>query len=196
MTITMQDAKQAALDVLYGEYARITVLRQLAAGKRLVPGHGPLDSPLVVVGEAPGQEEDRQGRPFVGPSGELLQGLFRRAGLPWQMCYATNVLPWRPPGNRTPYPFEVQASWARVSAEVAIVDPLVVVAAGAVAWKCLTDNEQGSFPDARFHWSTLHGRRLLAIPHPSAVLRTPNGALPLRTQMEAATIEALAQARS
>jgi uracil-DNA glycosylase family 4 len=193
MTITMQDAKQAALDILYGEYAQISVLRQLAAGKRLVPGHGPLDSPLVVVGEAPGQDEDRQGRPFVGPSGQLLQDLFKRAGLPWGMCYVMNVLPWRPPGNRTPYPFEVQASWMRVSAEIAVIDPLVVVAAGATAWKGVTAGDHGSFPDARFHWSQLEGRRLLAIPHPSAILREAKP--DERARLIDATVAALREAR-
>jgi uracil-DNA glycosylase family 4 len=194
MTITMQDAKQAALAVLYGEYAKITVLRQLAEGRRLVPGHGPLDSPLVVVGEAPGQEEDRQGRPFVGPSGQLLQDLLMRAGLPWEMCYVMNVLPWRPPGNRAPYPFEVQASWLRVSAEIAVIDPLVVVAAGATAWKGVTAGDHGSFPDARFHWSALEGRRLLAIPHPSAILREAKPGE--RARLADATVEALRGARA
>lgn len=194
MTITATEAKRAALDVLYGEYAKINVLQQLAAGRRLVPGHGPLDAPLVVVGEAPGQEEDRRGRPFVGPSGEMIQDLFRRAGLPWDMCYVMNVLPWRPPGNRPPYPFEVQASWVRVSAEIAVIDPLVVVAAGVTAWKGVTAGDQGSFPDARFHWSELMGRRLLAIPHPSAILREKK--TEERVRLVDATVAALREARS
>jgi uracil-DNA glycosylase len=191
MNITVTEAKRAALDVLYEEYADTVVLQRLAEGRRLVPGHGPLDSPLVVVGEAPGQEEDQQGRPFVGASGQLLQSLFARAGLPWGMCYAMNVLPWRPPGNRAPYPYEVHASWFRVSAEIAVIDPLVVVAAGAVAWKGVTAGDHGSFTDARFRWSRLEGRRLLAIPHPSDILREPND----RARLEAATIDALSQAR-
>lgn len=194
MTVTMEDAKRSALDALYDEYAKITVLRQLAAGRRLVPGHGPLDSPLVVVGDAPGEEEERQGVPFVGRPGRLLQILFKRAGLPWQMCYGINVLPWRPPGNRAPYPFEVHASWMRVSAEIAVIDPLVVVAAGATAWKGVTAGERGSFPDARFHWSELEGRRVLAIPDPSDILREKDDRE--RARMENATVDALCQARS
>jgi uracil-DNA glycosylase family 4 len=193
MTITMQDAKRAAIDVLYGEYAKIAVLRQLAEGRRLVPGHGPLDSPLVVVGEAPGAEEDRQGRPFVGPSGQLLQDLFKRAGLPWGMCYVMNVLPWRPPGNRTPYPFEVQVSWMRVAGEIAVIDPVIIVAAGATAWKGVTAGDHGRFADARFHWREVNGRRLLAIPHPSAILR---GSGADRPRLEAAAVDALREAHS
>jgi uracil-DNA glycosylase len=197
MTILTEHARQAAaLGILYHQYAKTDVLRQVAQGKRLVPGHGPVNAPLVVVGEAPGAEEDRQARPFVGPSGQLLQDLFGRAGLPWGMCYAMNVLPWRPPGNRDPYPFEVQASEARVAAEIAVVDPVVVVAAGAVAWKCVTRGDHGRFADARFNWSELSGRRLLAIPHPSAILRTANGAVPLRAQLEDATVDALSRARA
>jgi uracil-DNA glycosylase family 4 len=193
MTITVTEARRAAIDALYADYAKTPVLRQLAAGRRLVPGHGPLDAPLVVVGEAPGQEEDRQGRPFAGPSGQLLRSMFGRAGLPWGMCYIMNVLPWRPPGNRTPYPFEVHASWMRVSAEIAVVDPVAVIAAGATAWKGVTALEHGSFADARFRWSELEGRRLLAVPHPSAVLREGNPAD--RARLEDAVVEALRRAR-
>ena len=193
MTITMEDARRAAIDALYEDYAKTIVLQQLAQGKRLVPGHGPLDSPLVVVGEAPGEQEDREGRPFVGPSGGLLKRLFTRARLPWEMCYVMNVLPWRPPGNRTPYPFEIHASWLRVSAEIAVIDPLVVIAAGSSAWKGVTALEMGKFADARFRWHSLESRRLLAIPHPSAILRAPDGE---RSRMEDATVDALRQARS
>jgi DNA polymerase len=194
MTITLEDAKQAALDALYEDYAKTPVLRQLAYGRRLVPGHGPLDAPLVVVGEAPGEEEARQGVPFVGPSGQMLQWLFTRAGLPWEMCYIMNTLPWRPPGNRAPYPYEVHASWLRVSAEIAVIDPVVVIAAGAVAWKGVTALELGKFADARFHWHDLEGRRLLAVPHPSAILRERDDQA--RFAMEAATVQALKEARS
>jgi uracil-DNA glycosylase len=192
MTITMEDARRAAVDALYEEYSATVVLQQLAHGKRMVKGSGPLDSPLVVVGEAPGEQEDLQGRPFVGISGQLLQELFRAAGLPWEMCYVMNVLPWRPPGNRTPYPFEIHASWLRVSGEIAVVDPLVVVAAGASAWKGVTALELGKFADARFHWHDLNGRRLLAVPHPSAILREDRA--DERARMRESTVAALREA--
>jgi len=151
-----------------------------------------LDAPVMVVGEAPGEKEDERGRPFVGPAGKLLQAQLAVAGIPWDYCYVTNVLPWRPPGNRTPYPFEIQASRARVAAEAALVDPVVVIAAGAVAWRALTDGSLGRFEDARFRWHELDGRRLLAVPHPSALLHIRSGAE--REVWEKATVDALSLA--
>src|SRR5437764_75712 len=140
-------SKQAEIARLYEEYAKTAVLQPVADGKRLVPGYGPLDAPMVVVGEAPGATEDQQGRPLTGPSGQLLQRLFAAAGLPWELCYVMNVLPWRPPGNRAPYPFEVIASYDRVAAEVAVIAPLIVVAAGATAWRAVTRGDHGRFSE-------------------------------------------------
>lgn len=186
--------RAAAMDELYGAYAAVPILAELAHGKKLVRGHGPLDSPFMVVGEAPGAEEERRGRPFVGPSGQLLQELFKGAGVPWAYCYVTNAVSWRPPGNRTPYPFEVQASHERIAAEVALIDPVVIVAAGAVAWRGLTRNDLGRFEDARFGWHDLGGRRLLALPHPSYLLRLGGLGDAERAKWEGAAVGALRQA--
>ena len=164
---------EEALAALYADYAANTpVLGELAEGRRLVPGHGPVNAPLVVLGEAPGAEEERQGRPFVGPSGRLLRRMLAEAGVPWGACYVMNVVPWRPPGNRTPYPFEVAASGKRVAAEIGIIGPEAVVAAGAVAWSALGGREACSARSAWFGWHDLDGGyRVLAVPHPSYILR-------------------------
>jgi DNA polymerase len=176
---------------LYARYAQEPVLQQVADGKRLVRGCGPLDSPLLVIGEAPGRQEEEDGRPFVGPSGQLLQKLFADAGLPWELCYVTNVLPWRPPGNRTPYIFEIIASYPRVADEIAVIQPLVVVAAGSTAWHGVTRNEQGKFGDRR--GSMIPGDEdtpydLIVISHPSAILRLHGRD---RQAMEEETVRAL-----
>lgn len=185
-----QAGREAAMAALYEDYARTPVLAKLAEGKRLVRGHGLLSAPVAVVGEAPGEEEDRRGRPFTGRSGAVLRDLFGRAGIPWEYCYVTNVLPWRPSSaNRTPYPFEVQASGARLAAEIALVDPVVVVAAGDVAWRGLTGGDLGRFADARFRWHELDGRRLVAVPHPAYLLHMRHNAE--RAEWERATVEAL-----
>jgi DNA polymerase len=183
--------KAAGLTSLYNEYATAILLQEVAHGRRLVRGCGPLDSPLVVVGEAPGAQEEERGRPFVGPSGQLLQKLFAQAGLPWDLCYVMNVLPWRPPGNRTPYPYEIIASYQRVRDEIALIDPRAVVTAGATAWHGVTQNSYG-------HFSEHHGHRLIAPPdrsyglvcvrHPAALLRAHGKD---REQMEAETMRAL-----
>jgi uracil-DNA glycosylase len=184
-----QDHVGEAMDSLYRRYADTPVLARLAQGRALVRGHGLVPAPLMVVGEAPGEQEERSGRPFVGPAGRLLQRLFADAGLPWEYCYVTNVLSWRPPANRTPYPYEVQVSESRLEFEVELVDPQVIVAAGDVAWRGLTRNEAGRFADARFTWHELHGRRLLAVPHPSYLLHIKDPAEYGR--WERATVEAL-----
>jgi uracil-DNA glycosylase len=169
--------KQAEIARLYEGYAKTAVLQPVAAGRRLVPGYGPLNAPMVVVGEAPGAAEDSQGRPFVGASGQRLQRLFREAygkeSRAWEACYVMNVLPWRPPGNRTPYAFEVIASCDRVAAEIAVIGPLIVVAAGATAWRAVTRGEHGRFSEARGKLLSLPGVPWGLIPvfHPSAILR-------------------------
>jgi uracil-DNA glycosylase family 4 len=181
--------KAEVLDRLYAAYAGQLVLQRVADGKRLVRGAGPLDAPLVVVGEAPGEAEDRHGEPFVGPSGQLLQHLFARAGLPWELCYRTNVLPWRPPGNRTPDNFEIVASYNRVEQEIAVIGPLVVVAAGSTAWQAVTRNKGGRFTDAVGNW--IEGRlpyRLLPVYHPAFILRSSGAE---RDRLEAVTVAVL-----
>lgn len=187
-----QAGREARMAALYEEYAAQRQLRRIAEGRRMVPGHGMPDAPVVVVGEAPGEKEDLAGRPFVGPAGKVLQSQLAVAGIPWDYCYVTNVLPWRPPANRTPYPFEVQASRRRLAAEVALIDPVVVVAAGAVAWSGLTGGDLGPFEDARFRWHELDGRRLVAVPHPSYLLHLRSSAE--REAWEKATAEALSLA--
>jgi uracil-DNA glycosylase len=191
MSTTEQLSRKAAMDSAYEQYAKIPLLAELADGRRLVRGCGPLDSPFTVVGEAPGAEEERSGKPFTGLSGSLLQELFARAGIPWRLCYVTNTVSWRPPGNRTPYPFQVQASAGRLWQEIGIVDPVVVVTAGGTAWRGVTRDRLGRFEEARWKWHDLERRRLLAIPHPAAILRRTGLD---RSQWERHTVEALEQA--
>jgi DNA polymerase len=184
-----QTDREESMEELYGQYAATGVLARLADGRRLVRGHGLLPAPVMVVGEAPGEQEERRGLPFVGPAGKLLQHLLGEAGVPWEYCYVTNVVSWRPPANRTPYPFEVQASQKRLEVEVELVEPVVIVAAGDVAWRGLTKGGAGRFADARFRWHELHGRRLLAVPHPSYLLHLDDRAE--RARWESTTVEAL-----
>lgn len=168
-------SKRALIDDLYAEYGAIPVLQELAAGRQMVKGAGPLDAPLAVVGEAPGEDEVKAGEPFTGPSGQLLQDWFKQAGIPWELCYRMNVVPWRPPGNRTPYPFEVFASWSRVAGEIEVVSPHVVIAVGATAWAGITRRSHGKFAEGRYKWLQAQDSGLtfdlLAIHHPGYVLR-------------------------
>jgi len=186
-------ARKVMLDVLYAGYARTPVLQELAAGRRLVMPAGPLNAPFAVIGEAPGEKEASRGEPFVGPSGALLIEMFSGAALPWRACYRTNVVPWRPDGNRTPYPFQVQASYGRLAREMEIVSPAVIIAAGAVAWDGITQGDFGRFAEARWTWWRVQGRRLLCIPHPAAILRCGSGKE--QDEMLGKTVRALREVR-
>jgi DNA polymerase len=184
--------KAAELDRIYAEYARTPVLQQLAAGRRLVRGAGPLDSPMAVIGEAPGEDEERSGEPFTGPCGKLLKKMFTVAGLPWDLCYRTNTVPWRPPGNRTPYPFEIANSAGRLHAEIGIVGAEVVVAVGAVAWDAFSPPGHGLgwFHEHRGQLLVFDDLpyRLLGIYHPGYILRMPGRQ---RGEVEDETVTAL-----
>jgi uracil-DNA glycosylase len=182
------------LEAAYAEYAATEPLQRLAQGKRMVFPAGPPDAPLLLVGEAPGADEERQGQPFVGRTGQLLQELFRKATLPWAMCYRTNVVAWRPDGNRTPYPYEILASRPRLLREIAIVRPAVVLAVGTTAWRGITDSEYGSFGDHRGRPCITklpelpEAITLLAVYHPGAIIRMTGGE---RRAAEGETVAAL-----
>jgi DNA polymerase len=102
-----------------------------------VPSSGPPRAPVMLVGEAPGEEEARQAKPFCGPSGAFLDEMLALAGIERRLCYAANVVPFRPPGNRTPFPSEIGACMPRLETEISFVSPVLIIALGATAWKAL-----------------------------------------------------------
>ena len=95
-----------------------------------VPGEGPLNAEVMFIGEAPGMNEDRQGRPFVGQAGQFLEELFNAAGLTRSQVYICNVLKCRPPGNRDPLPGEIEACRDYLDEQIEMVDPLIIVTLG------------------------------------------------------------------
>jgi len=103
----------------------------LAKGRtRVVPGEGPEDAKVMFIGEAPGQNEDRQGRPFVGAAGQFLEELIALAGLKRSQVYICNVIKCRPPGNRDPLPTEISACRPWLDQQIALVQPQVIVTLG------------------------------------------------------------------
>ncbi|MFL5819135.1 MAG: uracil-DNA glycosylase [Solirubrobacteraceae bacterium] len=134
-----------------------------------VPGEGSPDAELFLVGEAPGRQEDRQGRPFVGAAGMVLEALLASIGLARQEVFITNVLKSRPPGNRDPKPDEVFHSWPWLAAQLAAVDPRVVVPLGRWALHCLIPGQRIS----QAHGRTIEheGRLYFPLYHPAASLR-------------------------
>ncbi|AFK54511.1 uracil-DNA glycosylase [Tistrella mobilis] len=114
-----------------------------ATASNTVFADGNPEADLMLVGEAPGAEEDRRGLPFVGQSGRLLDRMLKAIGRDRSTVYITNVLPWRPPGNRTPTPAEIAACLPFALRHIALVRPKLVVAVGGVSAKALLDRPEG-----------------------------------------------------
>ena len=97
---------------------------------QLVMGHGNPEADIVFIGEAPGKNEDLQGKPFVGAAGKLLEQMLEQAGMVRDDVYITNIVKYRPPGNRDPKPEEKKAFWPYLVRELGTVNPVIVVTLG------------------------------------------------------------------
>lgn len=143
-----------------------------------VPGDGSPDSEIVFIGEGPGRYEDEQGRPFVGPAGQLLSKLLNEIGLTRENVYITNVVKCRPPGNRDPLPVEILEHAEFLKRELDLIKPKLIVLLGRHALSRF-------FPDELI--SKCHGKAkrkgeqvYFTIYHPAAALHNPNLAATLR----------------
>lgn len=139
-------------------------------------GEGPEGADIMFVGEAPGRDEDEAGRPFVGRSGQLLERMLAAIGMTREQVYITNVIPWRPPANRTPSPIETATCEVFVRREIALVRPKVLVALGGAAAKTLFSTDTGIMRQ-RGRWVSFDadGTTIdaMAMFHPAYLLRTP-----------------------
>ena len=127
--VTRQERLDAIADEIRDSPARAASSRASRA-RRSCPGEGNPDARIVLVGEAPGANEDRLGRPFVGAAGKFLDTLLAEAGLRARGVFITNVLKSRPPGNRDPRADEVAHSWPWLEAQLAVIEPELVVPLG------------------------------------------------------------------
>ena len=150
---------------------------RLAAGRtQVVVGVGNADADLMFVGEAPGFHEDKQGYPFVGQAGKLLDRLLGGIGLSRDLVYIANVIKCRPPGNRDPQPDEIEACERHLFRQLAIVEPKVVATLGNFATKLLSGKPHGiTRVHGRPQEATVGGRVVTLYPvyHPAAGLYTP-----------------------
>jgi uracil-DNA glycosylase family 4 len=144
---------------------------------RLVFADGNPQARVMFVGEAPGREEDIEGLPFVGRSGKLLDRMMAAIGLDRSKAYITNVIPWRPPGNRTPTPQETQICLPFIQRHIELVDPDVLVTLGNPATQSLLQTRDGIMR-TRGRWVDYDtGKRkirALATFHPAYLLRSPS----------------------
>ncbi|MBS7791854.1 uracil-DNA glycosylase [Roseococcus sp. SDR] len=170
--------KASTLDELRDAMAGFTGSPLRETATNLVFGDGIPGAPVMVIGEAPGAEEDRQGKPFVGASGQLLDRMFASIGLNRaESLYITNILPFRPPGNRTPTDAEISLFLPFVLRHVALARPRLLVLAGGVAAKGILQSREG-ITRLRGRWhqvSILGDKVLMAMPtlHPAYLLRNP-----------------------
>jgi len=158
----------ASLKVLDDEVRACTRCDLHLTANRGVPGEGPPDAEVMLVGEGPGFREDQQGRPFVGPAGKLLEDLLARAGLKREEVYITNVVKHRPPNNRDPLPDELGACRIYLDCQLKIIDPRLIVTLGRFSLGTF-------FPGSMI--SKVHGelrekdgRHFFAMYHPAAAL--------------------------
>ncbi|RWM18844.1 uracil-DNA glycosylase [Mesorhizobium sp.] len=145
--------------------------------KNLVFADGNPNAELMLVGEAPGRDEDLEGLPFVGRSGRLLDRMLAAIGLDRTSAYIANVIPWRPPGNRTPTPHETEICRPFIERQIELVNPKVLVNLGGPSAKTLLNTTEGILR-LRGNWrvhTTASGVAIPAMPtlHPAYLLRTP-----------------------
>ena len=147
-----------------------------ATASQLVFADGNPEARVMLVGEAPGRDEDIEGLPFVGRSGKLLDRMLAAIGLDRTSVYIANIVPWRPPGNRTPTPQESQICLPFILRQIELVDPDILVCLGGPSAQTLLGIKEG-ITKTRGRWFTFDTgkREIRAMPtfHPAFLLRSP-----------------------
>ncbi len=167
------------LDALKEAIAGFDGVGLKATATNMVFADGNPEARLMLVGEAPGAEEDRRGLPFVGAAGQLLDRMLAAIGHDRANSYITNIVNWRPPGNRKPSPIEMALCRPFIERHIALVNPKVLVLLGDTAAKTLTDRAQG-ITRLRGRWlawtDPVTGRAIPVMPtfHPAFLLRSPS----------------------
>jgi DNA polymerase len=161
----------------YGDSVAGCTRCRLSQGRtQVVFGAGNPHADLMFVGEAPGFHEDKQGLPFVGQAGKLLEKLLAQIGMQRSDVYIANVLKCRPPGNRDPQPDEIEACESHLFRQIELIEPMVVATLGNFATKLLSGRQLGiTKVHGQEQETTLGGRKVLLYPlyHPAAALYTP-----------------------
>jgi DNA polymerase len=168
-----QAERAAELAALAASAAVCTRCRLSEGRNRVVFASGNPDAGLMLIGEGPGAEEDRQGLPFVGPAGELLTRILQAMELSRDEVYIANVVKCRPPGNRDPQPDEVAACRAYLERQISLVQRRVIAVLGKVAAQTLLGNQgsESSIGQMRGRWFQIQGVPAMVTYHPAALLR-------------------------
>lgn len=168
------ESQAAELAAVREELGDCTRCKLHKGRKNIVFGEGNAKAALVFVGEGPGQEEDLQGRPFVGAAGQLLTDIIVKGmQLKRDDVYICNIVKCRPPGNRNPEPDEVEACEPFLIKQLRAINPQIIIGLGNVAVKTLLKTKEG-ITSLRGNWKTYQGIPLMPTFHPAYLLRTPS----------------------
>ena len=165
--------QQAQLDALQQVILGANVCPELASGAtQLVMGDGNPDADIVLIGEAPGKNEDEQGVPFVGAAGKFLNEMLASAGMNREDVYITNIVKYRPPNNRDPLPEEKKAFWPYLLKQLQIIKPKIVVTLGRHSMEYFLPGQYISKIHGQPKRIQLDGHKIVIIPlyHPAAAL--------------------------
>ncbi len=161
----------AALDEK--EVRGCTRCRLCEGRKNTVFGEGDADAKIFFIGEGPGENEDLQGRPFVGRAGEMLNKWIAAMGLRRDQVYIANIVKCRPPNNRVPMPDEVATCTPYLERQLEIIRPRVIVTLGLPSLKYMTGDPKLTMGRSRGHWREWRGIKMMPTFHPAFVLRSP-----------------------
>ena len=170
LTLEEELALCKTLDQLKTLSERAKVLKTDLDNTNLVFGVGNPDADLMLIGEAPGENEDQQGEPFVGKAGQLLDKILEAINFKRTDIYIANILKHRPPNNRNPKPEERDRSLPFLLKQIELVDPKIILCVGKVSGTTLL-NKDCTLKDMRQKIHDFHGRELMVTYHPAALLR-------------------------
>jgi len=165
--------RAARMEALCGQVAGCNRCLLAASRTQTVFGEGPAAPRLVIVGEAPGAEEDRTGRPFVGAAGRLLTKMLAAIGLAREDVYIVNLLKCRPPANRNPHPDEIAACHGYLHEQLRLLQPELILALGSPAARELLQTRRGIMSLRGHFMKTRAGQRIIATFHPAYLLHRP-----------------------
>lgn len=161
------------LTILKEEILRCSKCSLSKTRNHVIFGEGNVNAPILIIGEAPGRDEDLTGRPFVGKSGQLLDKILAACGFTRQEhVFISNIVKCRPPDNRVPSPLEAEICIPWLFKQIEIINPQIMILLGATALKYMAGPEH-RITRERGNWISLHGRLAMPVFHPAALLRDP-----------------------
>ncbi len=163
----------SGIELLKEEILKCTKCDLAKSRHHVIFGEGNTNGGIFIIGEAPGRDEDLQGRPFVGKSGQLLDKILTACGFTRdEHVFISNIVKCRPPDNRVPAPQEAAACMPWLLKQIELVNPKILIFLGATALKYMAGNER-KITRERGNWLNWQGRMAMPVYHPAALLRDP-----------------------